>query len=69
MEATLAALDRAGVRSLLLPPWYDVDVPADLDRLRAALAPPGPGAGKTAAFIDDLLREGRLPRRAPRAPA
>ena len=69
MEATLAALDRARVRAFLLPLWYDVDVPADLDRLRADLVPPGPGAGKTAAFIDDLLRQGRLPCRAPRAPA
>ena len=69
LEATLRALDRAAVRAFLLPPWYDVDLPADLDRLRADLGPPSPGAGKTAVFIDDLLRQGRLPCRAPRPPA
>lgn len=69
MEATLAALDRAGVRTSLLPRWYDVDVPADLDRLRADLGRPGSGAGKIAAFVDDLLRTGRLPCRGPRGAA
>ena len=30
---TLALADRAGLRVALLPPWYDVDEPADLARL------------------------------------
>lgn len=35
LETTLAKLDRS--RVALLPPWYDVDRPADLDRLRREL--------------------------------
>ena len=65
LDSTLAALARAGVRVSLLPRWHDVDVPADLDRLRADPGRAGPRAGKTAAFIDGLIREGRLPCRAP----
>ncbi len=39
---TLARAEVLGLRVHLLPPWYDVDTPADLDRLRADLhsAPP-----------------------------
>lgn len=32
---TLALAERAGLRVALLPPWYDVDEPADLARLAA----------------------------------
>lgn len=35
---TLRLADEMGLRSALLPPWYDVDTAADLDRLRADLA-------------------------------
>lgn len=66
LDSTLAALARAGARVSLLPRWHDVDVPADLDRLRADPARSGPRARKTDAFIDALLREGRLPCRAPK---
>ena len=62
MEATLAALDRASVRASLLPPFHDVDVPADLVRLATAPSRPWPGAGtRTAEFVDALRRDGRLP--------
>ncbi len=69
MEATLAALDRCGVRPALLPCWYDVDRPADLERMRADFPPaPGPAPAafapeRTRAFIADLVRDGRLPHR------
>lgn len=72
MQATLAALERCGLRSTLLPLWYDVDRPADLERMRAELPGATPGATpavftpeRTRAFIDDLVRDGRLPCRRP----
>jgi rSAM/selenodomain-associated transferase 1 len=34
---TVAALDRSGVDYATLPPWYDVDTPQDLQRLRREL--------------------------------
>ncbi|MDE2007099.1 MAG: TIGR04282 family arsenosugar biosynthesis glycosyltransferase [Rhodospirillales bacterium] len=43
-EVTRATLDRArdsGLEVVLLPPWYDVDDPADLARLGRDLAAPG----------------------------
>lgn len=41
LAQTLAVAARAGLRVALLPPWYDVDEPADLDRLAA-----DPGLGR-----------------------
>ncbi len=38
MPETLRRAEARGLRVALLPTWYDVDVPADLARLRAALA-------------------------------
>ncbi len=35
---TLARAEAMGLSVALLPPWYDVDTAADLDRLRAELA-------------------------------
>lgn len=47
LAQTLAAATRAGLRVALLPPWYDVDTPADLARLAA-----DPGLGDhTRAFL------------------
>lgn len=65
---TLAALARAGSGATLLPEWYDLDRPEDLARARADLSGPlRRRAEKTAAFIEDLARSGRLPdRSAPR---
>lgn len=38
LSQTVARADAAGLRTHLLPPWYDVDVPADLKRLARELA-------------------------------
>jgi uncharacterized protein len=61
LEETLLAIERAGARTALLPRWYDVDVPADLRRVRDDLRT---GSGflpeKTSAFIAALARSGRL---------
>jgi hypothetical protein len=38
LAATLAAVRRRGLHLRLLPPCFDVDAPADLERLRAVLA-------------------------------
>lgn len=35
---TLARAEALGLRVALLPPWYDVDTPADLDRLRVEMS-------------------------------
>lgn len=40
LKATRSALDRAGARVALLPPWHDVDLPTDLERLRRELTNP-----------------------------
>jgi rSAM/selenodomain-associated transferase 1 len=62
LAATLAALDRSGARTVLMPRWYDVDHPQDLDRVRADLsAAGGVIPRKTAAFVRELVRAGRLP--------
>lgn len=37
-EQTARNAERRGLRLLELPPWYDVDTPADLERLRAELS-------------------------------
>ncbi|HWS85702.1 MAG TPA: TIGR04282 family arsenosugar biosynthesis glycosyltransferase [Pyrinomonadaceae bacterium] len=37
-DQTARNADRLGLRVLELPPWYDVDTPADLERLRAELS-------------------------------
>jgi rSAM/selenodomain-associated transferase 1 len=47
LAQTLAVAARAGLRVALLPPWYDVDAPADLARLAD-----DPGLGRhTRAFL------------------
>jgi rSAM/selenodomain-associated transferase 1 len=52
-EATAAAVRRAGLSLAVLPPWFDVDTGADLDRLRADLTNLA-GAPATAAAIASL---------------
>lgn len=51
LEATLARARGLGLRERLLPTWYDVDTPADLDRLRRDLTHPGPGARRTRRWL------------------
>lgn len=68
LAATLDRLARAGVRPFLLPPWYDLDTPADLARARSDLAARTDGAApRTAAFLARLERLGRLPGAAQRS--
>jgi uncharacterized protein len=64
MRATLAALHRRGARAVLLSPWHDVDRPDDLERVRRHLShrPQGePALRSTRAFVQALVRDGRLP--------
>jgi len=50
---TLAQAEGLGLSVSLLPPWYDVDTPADLDRLRTDLANlPDAVASHTRSFFD-----------------
>ena len=51
LEATRARARGLGLREHLLPPWYDVDTPADLDRLRRDLGTPGAGAWRTRRWL------------------
>jgi hypothetical protein len=44
LAETVRRADAKGLRVVCLPPWYDIDTPADLGRLRAELARPGAGA-------------------------
>jgi rSAM/selenodomain-associated transferase 1 len=58
---TAANAARLGLRLLELPPWYDVDTPADLERLRAELSADGPArrrAPETYAWLKTLNHEG-----------
>jgi len=64
LQATRTALDRCGARLVLLPSWYDVDLPRDLERLRLDLSAGGPDEAaprRTSAFVRALVRDGRLP--------
>lgn len=54
-EQTARNAARLGLRLLELPPWYDVDTPADLARLRAELAD-DEGAGRRASSTYEWLR-------------
>lgn len=50
--ATVARLGAYGLVTATLPPWFDVDRPADLERLRAALERDPGAAPHTAAVLD-----------------
>lgn len=52
LSDTLAIATRLGLRVVLLPTWYDVDEPADLDRLKKELAADDRLAPHTRAFIE-----------------
>lgn len=51
LARTRACADAAGLAVHLLPGWYDVDTPADLDRLREDLTACPSRAPRTAAFL------------------
>ena len=44
LSETIRRADAKGLRVACLPPWYDIDTPEDLDRLRTELAAPGGNA-------------------------
>jgi uncharacterized protein len=51
LAATRARARVLGLREHLLPAWYDVDTPADLDRLRRDLSTPGAAARRTRRWL------------------
>jgi uncharacterized protein len=61
LRQTREGLRRCGATVALLPPWYDVDRPEDVDRLRLDLESGDAAAPRTARFIAALVRAGRLP--------
>jgi rSAM/selenodomain-associated transferase 1 len=46
-DATVRRARAAGLRTAILPPWFDVDTPADLDRLASSLEEPSARAPHT----------------------
>jgi uncharacterized protein len=69
LRVTRATLRRRGARVVLLPVWFDVDRPRDLDRL--CRHPPVGATGahawrRTRAFVESLVLDGRLPLANPR---
>ncbi len=58
---TLRRARRAGLTASLLPPWYDLDRPEDLEHAQRDLTQTGGFApDRTAAFLRRLVRAGRL---------
>lgn len=51
LDDTLAIADRVGARVALISPWYDVDTPGDLARIRSSVTD---SPSHTAAFLADL---------------
>lgn len=54
--ATRKRLEQRGMRVRILPPWFDVDHPADLDRLRLALERGTVHASATAKALQTMSR-------------
>ena len=66
MAATLEGLERIGAPVIILPRWFDVDIPQDLERIRLDVAGQPSGGcvpERTRAFVEELVRTGRLPLR------
>ena len=56
LDETVARIRRVGLRLSLLPPWFDVDRGADLERLRASAHRPGAHQpARTLAFLAQEL--------------
>lgn len=51
LSETLIRARAAGLDTACLPPWFDVDTPDDLQRLRASLSLPGDDAEHTRKFL------------------
>jgi hypothetical protein len=62
LDETLARAEAAGLETACLPQWFDVDTPADLERLRTTLSCGGTEAEHTRKF---LTRPSRRPGAAP----
>jgi rSAM/selenodomain-associated transferase 1 len=56
LRVTLAKARALGLRTHLLPPWFDVDTEADLRRLRREMPADGGVAARTRAFLTALYR-------------
>ncbi len=56
LRVTLAKARVLGLRTHLLPPWFDVDTEADLRRLRREMPADGGVAARTRAFLTALYR-------------
>jgi rSAM/selenodomain-associated transferase 1 len=57
LSETIRRADAKGLRVACLPPWYDIDTPEDLGRLRAALAARGGGVPRhTRTFLLERTR-------------
>lgn len=56
---TLAIAAEEGLRVELLPSWYDVDEPVDLDRLLHDVAGGAPCGANTLTFLNDRVRNGQ----------
>jgi rSAM/selenodomain-associated transferase 1 len=54
---TLDKARQQGLRTHLLPTWFDVDTEPDLRRLRAEMMAAGSGPRRTFAFVSQLFRE------------
>jgi rSAM/selenodomain-associated transferase 1 len=54
LPTTLARAKELGLRSHLLPPWFDVDTEGDLRRLRDQMKVDGDGPSRTFAFLRAL---------------
>jgi len=51
LRQTVARADAVGLRTHLLPPWYDVDVPSDLRRLARDVADERTSAPRTRSYL------------------
>jgi rSAM/selenodomain-associated transferase 1 len=60
LALTVARARERGLRVHRLPPWFDVDTPEDLGRLRTEMTAAGGGPARTFAFVSALPGRGRI---------
>jgi NDP-sugar pyrophosphorylase family protein len=58
LETTLRQAAAAGLHTVCMPAWFDVDTPDDLRRLETVLdgSPPAEETGQTGRFLASLRR-------------